>query len=95
MREIQNQFLSFKSRQVSLWLILLSIFCISVLIVSGITVDPSKTPHKGTVLHVDGFKESKVIGYSNGRYLVVLSDAAGHSKIEQWSLETVQQFMTK
>lgn len=93
MRNIHKPIFPFSSREATLWLILGAIFFASVFIVSAISVDPTKVPHTGTVLQIEGFKESKVIGYSNGRYLVVLIDKAGHSKIEKWSLDTVQQFM--
>lgn len=44
----------------------------------------------GSEFQIEGFQKAKIIGVSNGRAIVVLTNNAGHNSYEEISLNTVE-----
>jgi rhamnogalacturonyl hydrolase YesR len=49
-------------------------------------------PHSliDTEFKIEGFQRAKIIGISNGRAIVILTNNAGHNSYEEMSLNTVE-----
>jgi hypothetical protein len=50
----------------------------------------SDRPVIGSEFHVEGFQKAKIIGISNGRAIVVLTNNVGQNSYEELSLNTVE-----
>lgn len=49
-------------------------------------------PAIGDEFAIEGFQKAKIIGFSNSRAMVVLTNNAGHNSFHEMSFNTIQMF---
>lgn len=58
----------------------------------GLMADGNDVALVGGEFQIEGFQKAKIIGVSNGRAIVVLTNNAGHNSYAEISLNTVEMF---
>jgi len=76
-------------------LIVTLFFTASFMFFAVMTREPSRELLVGSEFQLEGFQKAKIVGISNGRAIVVLTNNVGHNSYEEMSLNTVEMLKSR